>query len=284
MGEQNYFTYTREWDGHFTMDVCLDWYSQRLRVDDYRGNIYAIMERINLLAEKNSFTKAFVKAKAEHWPLFLAKGFMLEGVYSGYFRGSDAYCMAYYYDNSRRTSENWKKEDQILQDVLQMAVRKERPPLPKGFILRKAVENDLPSLASLYGQVFVSYPSPVHQVEYLQKMQQEGHLYYVIEHQGRIVSGAAAEVNRTDYNAEMTDCATYPEYRGKGLVRFLLSALEEELRQQQIYCCYSLARSLSFGMNAVLQQLGYSYSGRLTRNCKIVGSFEDMSLWVKNQG
>lgn len=34
-----------------------------------------------------------MKARREHWRVFLSKGFMLEGVYSGYFRGSDAYCM-----------------------------------------------------------------------------------------------------------------------------------------------------------------------------------------------
>ena len=96
------------------------------------------------------------------------------------------------------------------------------------------------------------------------------------------MSAASAELNVQDFNAEITDCATDPAYRGKGLLRLLLMELEEELFRRQVYCLYSLARSLSFGMNAVLHQLGYLYSGRLTRNCKIGGDFEDMSLWVKN--
>jgi beta-lysine N6-acetyltransferase len=39
---------------------------------------------------------------------------------------------------------------------------------------------------------------------------------------------------------------------------------------------------LSFGMNAVLYQLGYNYCGRLMNNCYIYDKLENMNMWVKN--
>ena len=67
----------------------------------------------------------------------------------------------------------------------------------------------------------------------------------------------------------MTDCATLPEHRQFGLMKHLLVKLEEELLAQVIYCVYSIARALSFGMNVVLHQLQYQYRGSLANNCYI---------------
>jgi hypothetical protein len=57
--------------------------------------------------------------------------------------------------------------------------------------------------------------------------------------------------------------------------------LEKHLEDNGIYCVYSIARALSFGMNAVFFQLGYEYRGRLANNCCIFDKIEDMNLWVK---
>ena len=62
----------------------------------------------------------------------------------------------------------------------------------------------------------------------------------------------------------------------------ILEKLEEVLRQQAIYCAYSIARAQSFGMNAVLHGLGYQYRGRLINNCYIFEKLEDMNMWVKD--
>ena len=64
-------------------------------------------------------------------------------------------------------------------------------------------------------------------------------------------------------NAELTDCATLSEHRKYGLMKIILQELEGELKRKGIYCAYSIARSLSFGMNAVLFQLGYKYRGQV---------------------
>jgi beta-lysine N6-acetyltransferase len=62
----------------------------------------------------------------------------------------------------------------------------------------------------------------------------------------------------------------------------LLTQLEKELVKNGIYCAYSIARALSYGMNKSFYQLGYSYTGRLTNNCYIFDKIEDMNVWVKD--
>nr|WP_112883072.1 putative beta-lysine N-acetyltransferase [Paenibacillus montanisoli] len=265
----------------FTLHVCKDYFNKRLRVDDYLGNVQAICLRLAEMMESHPFTKLFVKARDEHWRAFAARGFMLEGIYNGYFDGRDAYCMAKYNELERRTSDHWIEEDRILEQVLALAPRRERDPLPEGFTLRQGTTSDAADLAALYGLIFQTYPIPMNEEAYVAHVMEEGTVFYVVEHEGKLISAASAEINGVYRNAEMTDCVTLPAYRGYGLMRQLLHALEEELLRRNIRTAYSLSRALSFGMNAVLAQLGYEYQGRLTKNCDIYDKFEDMNLWCK---
>ena len=97
-----------------------------------------------------------------------------------------------------------------------------------------------------------------------------------------IISAVCGEVNQQYRNAEITDCATLPDYRKFKLMQFLITRLEEELRSRRIYCLYSIARANSYGMNAVFHRLYYQYRGRLANNCNIFEDIEDMNVWMKN--
>jgi beta-lysine N6-acetyltransferase len=265
----------------FMMQLYVDPQNLRLRVDDYLGNTNALIQRLQEMAQQYAVTKVFVKARQEDWQVFLSCGFILEGVFKRYYNGSDAYSMAFYYSAERRTSDYWMEEDQILQQVLKMPGKQEDEKVKSSFPIRMATPEDALSLASLYGKVFQTYPTPMDNADYIKKVMEEGTLFYVVESDGDIVSSASAEVNTNYHNAEMTDCATDPAFRKHGLMKVLISALEAELFQRNIYCSYSLARALSFGMNAVFRQLGYEYTGRLIKNCNIFDKYEDMNLWVK---
>jgi beta-lysine N6-acetyltransferase len=111
---------------------------------------------------------------------------------------------------------------------------------------------------------------------------EEGTVFYVIETNDKIVSAASADINNKLVNAELTDCATLPEYRKHGFMKVLLMRLEQELIERGIYCSFSIARSLSYGMNACFHQLGYQYTGRMLNNCYIYDKLEDMNVWVKD--
>jgi putative beta-lysine N-acetyltransferase len=267
----------------YTMHVCLDFANKRLRVDDYdcQGNTGSLRMRITELAERHALTKVFVKSREEDWQSFLSEGYMLEGIYKGYFLGRDAYCMALYFDPERRTSDYWLEEDAILRQVLRLPAKPDRPEPPEGYVLRIAVPEDAERLAALYGHIFQTYPTPMNDASYVEKVLRGGTLLYLVESSGLLVSAASAEINETYRNAEITDCATLPAFRQLGLMRLLIIALEEELHKRKIHCAYSLARAPSFGMNASLSQLGYRYYGRLTKNCDIYDKYEDMNLWSK---
>lgn len=283
-GETTSYLNRIESGSDYTLHVCLDFANKRLRVDDYQGNIDSVCLRIGELAVQNAFTKAFVKSREEDWPSFLSKGYMLEGIYKGYFLGLDAFCMALYFDLERRTSDYWIEEDEILRQVLRLPVKTDIPQTPEGYAMRIAVPDDAERLAALYGHIFRTYPTPMADPGYVGKVIRDGTLFYIVEQQDQLVSAASAEINAEYRNAEITDCATLPAYRKLGLMRLLIHALEAELAARSIGCAYSLSRALSFGMNAALYQLEYRYYGRLTKNCDIYDKFEDMNLWVKPIG
>lgn len=282
MPNEPYYSNHMETENEYTIHYSLDPFNKRVRIDDYKGQFDYIFKRACEIAVEHSLTKLFIKSHKEDWESFLSRGCMLEGVYRGYFNGQDAYCMAYYWDLERRTSDYWIEEDRILQKVLELPIKSDFPHLAEPLTLRKATTADAKSLADLYHQTFRTYPIPMHDPQYVEKAMKDGTLFYMVELEGELISAASAEIDLRNKNAEMTDCATLPEHRSKGLMRVLIHALENELTAQGIHCFYSLSRALSFGMNAVFHQMGYVYTGRLTKNCNIYDKFEDMNLWVKS--
>ncbi|WP_372661707.1 putative beta-lysine N-acetyltransferase [Cohnella sp.] len=265
----------------FTMQVFFDPFNLRLRVDGYQGHTDAIMTRVMELSRQHGFTKAFVKAREADWKSFLSRGFILEGIFKGYYNGNDAYSVACYLSDERRTSDYGTKEDGILQNVLEMPRKLPDSTLPAGYTLRIARESDVKTLARLYTDVFQIYPTQMNDPAYIAKVMKDATVFYIIVYEGQIVSTASAEINSQYYHAEMTDCATLQDHRQHGFMKVLIKTLEEDLLLRNIHCFFSLSRALSFGMNAVLHQLGYEYTGRLTKNCYISDKLEDMNLWVK---
>ncbi|HDR7295639.1 TPA: putative beta-lysine N-acetyltransferase [Bacillus cytotoxicus] len=276
----NYYESFKEQTKYYTVEGVLDYFNKRVRVDHYTGNVEYIRQTIEELAKKHSFTKCIIKGKGEHVSAWLSFGFLLEATIPHYFQGHDAYFLVKYLRNERRNSIEWENEDQILNGVREKrGVDKQ---VPTTFILRKATEDDAEQLANVFGRVFEIYPTPLNQVDYVKQTMKEDTIYYVYELGGKIVSTASAEMNVKEGNAELTNCATLPEYRKHGFMKSLLVQLEEELRDRAIFCSYTIARSLSFGMNAAFHQLGYTYTGRLANNCYIFDKLEDMNVWVKD--
>jgi len=264
------------------MNLCIDPPNERLRVDEYLGNIHHMIEELGRLTTEYNAKKLIVKAKSKDVEKFLSNGFIIEAIIKGYYSGNDAYLMVVYHDNERRTSDKWIEEDDILQGALKLSTTYETKELDPVFEVSLSKDTDAKQLATLYDDVFETYPTPMNEEEYIQQVMEEGTVFYQIKKDGNIVSAASAEVNDKYHNAEITDCATRPEFRRYGFMKILIKALEEELVKKGIFCAYSLARSLSFGMNASFHQLGYDYTGRLIKNCDISGNFEDMNVWVKD--
>ena len=266
---------------YFTAEIYIDVFNKRLRVDDLRGNIVEAINKAEEFVNVYQAEKLIIKGRQEHYLSLIEHGFQCEAVIDNYFLGSNLYFFCKYYMNERKTSTQWLQEDQIVKQVLALKGTKQIIP-PDNYEMKKCSHLDADALASLYEKVFQIYPTPLNDPQYIRKTLDEGTIYYGFYTNGEIVSAASAEVNYFYKNAELTDCATLPEHRKHGLMKILLERLEADLKSNGIYCAYSIARSLSFGMNAALHQLGYSYRGRLMNNCNIFDKLEDMNVWVKN--
>jgi putative beta-lysine N-acetyltransferase len=266
----------------YTLNAYLDPFNKRIRIDDYLGNTELLIQKAEELVQKHYAEKLIFKVRSEQLSKFFEKGFHPEAIIDSYFLGSDAYYAAKYYKVDRRVNDHWIIEDQIIKGISELKPVQQKIYPPDGYELKKADESNAMDLAAFYKQVFPIYPTPLNDPEYVKKTMLEGTVYYIFIYQGNIVSAASAEINDFYKNAELTDCATLQEHRKYGLMKFLLQELEGELRKKGIYCAYSIARALSFGMNAALLQLGYHYRGRLLNNCYIYDKLESMNMWVKD--
>ncbi len=266
----------------YDLGLFVDYFNQRIRIDHYRGNMTHILKEVCHISQEDFCEKVIFYSRPEHWHHLISFGYELEGVIPGYFSGTDSYIMTLYTNNERRTSLHWVKENKILSDIKDKGPNMNEKPIPADYFFRKAEVDDAKQLAGLYGKVFQVYPTPMTDAKYVESMINDGTYFYLVEYHNEVVSAASAEVNTAHHNAELTDCATLPSHRKYGLMKKLLMYLEEELRKNGIFCAYSLARALSFGMNSAFYQLGYQYQGRLTNNCYIFDKLEDMNIWRKD--
>ena len=263
-----------------SLSIYFDSYNKRIRIDEYTGSLKEIHDLIQYHADQTKAQKIIIKARREHLLSFLEKGYELEAVVQGLFNGSDGYFLAKFMTEKRKMPAHWQRAEDVLKGVLLLETDTKKP--LHTFTLQKAELKDSDRLASLFQSVFPVYPVPLQKPEYVKKSIESGSVFLFIEKSNEIISAASAEINFTQGNAELTDCATLPAFRGGGLMKQLLNGLEEELIKQEIYCAYTIARSLSFGMNAAFRQLGYRYGGRLVNNCYILDKMEDMNIWCKD--
>lgn len=270
-----------EHDG-FSVRVFFDNYNRRLKVIDYTADSYrALCERLIWLANANHYDKIFIKADKSDWQEFLCLGFVLEGILKYYYRGEDAYVMSRFSSLDRALSQRVIAETDLIENLMAEDRAHSVPPLPDGYESILATEQNIPEMVALYRRVFETYPSPLTHPDYIQQTMRRNIVYRAVVDGSHVISAASAELDDKHSNAELTDCATLPEYRGKGLMHHLIQALENDLVARGIKTGYSLARARSHGMNRVFFRLGYEYSGRLINNCDIYGQFEDMNIWVK---
>ena len=260
-----------------TVAVYTDTLNKRIRIDDYTGDLTEIRDIIQ--QQKFDWVeKLIVKSRAQDVPFFMAMGFSCEAFIKGYFAGTDMYFLTMYFSSARQRTEKWMEEESILQKLLSNKSDIEAPCVDE---IKVATPAQAGELARLYNAVFKVYPTPLGDEAYIIKTMEEGTLYAYLESDHHIVSASSAEINWKFKNAELTDCATLPQTEGKGLMKRLLYFIEQRLKSDGIGCCYSIARAESFSMNRAFFQLGYSYGGRLIKNCLIYSGLEDMNVWYK---
>jgi len=268
-------------EGNF-VEISIDSTNERLKVLDYEVQDWKkVISYLDEAAARNHSGKILLYIRRpDDYPLENF-GYVREGVIPAFFRGDDALCYSRFTDYVRSQSTNYEQEEELLKKIIKEKDREGKIELPAGYVVCKIRKEHVDDLVKLYRKIFSSYPSPLLNPEYVQKVMQTHVTFYGVFAGDSLVSAASAELDEQNRNAEITDCATLLEHRGKGLLSNLIKLLEKEMCLQKMGILYSLARAGSYGMNAALYRLGYEYMGRFINNCHIGGRYEDMNLWAK---
>lgn len=254
-------------------------YLMKICDDDYPE----ILDRIYELAVSYGYSKIFVKTPAWAKQGFELRGYKTEARIPKFYHGiEDAFFMAKYLDPFRENEPNIKLIDKIIDTAKNVEpIGQAGLKLGSGFDYAFLTPGDVQELAAVYKKVFRTYPFPIHSPNYLASTMNENMVYFGIREKERLVAVSSCEMDIRSKNVEMTDFATLPEYRSKGLALCLLMKMEEAMLKRGIITAYTIARAASYGMNIAFAKHRYAYAGTLINNTNIFSGIESMNVWYK---
>ena len=106
-----------------------------------------------------------------------------------------------------------------------------------------ALPDDAERISDLISVTFQDYPTPSHHPTYVRAQLENGVPFRYVEDGDKVVACASADLVPDALTAELTDCATLPEYRERGLMRILLSDLMWDLEQRDYYSAHTFSRA-----------------------------------------
>jgi beta-lysine N6-acetyltransferase len=240
-----------------------------------------ITDYLDQLAKKEAYTKIFTKIQTGLLPEFILNGYVVEAYIPRFYKGAaDCILASKFLSESRKVLPS--KQLKKFSELLNKAGRKKENTLPDGFGLTKLNENDADRITEVFGEVFETYPFPVHDPEYIVRtMNNNAAQYFGVWKGKKLIGISTAETDYENENAEMTDFAVLPEYRGKNLAYHSLIYMEKEMKKAGIKTAYTIARLSEPGMNKTFMNAGYTYSGTLVNNTHIAGNIESMNIFYK---
>jgi putative beta-lysine N-acetyltransferase len=246
------------------------------------GSAQSSLEKAEALAGEHCYAKIVAKVPASAMEYFAEKGYVVEAVVPGFFKGrEDGYFVARYLDPERREVPDIRIIENVLGTALSLSRERRSSPPPGEFEIRPAGAGDAPALADLYKRIFETYPFPIHDPGYIEETMKTHIRYYCAVREGRMVAASSAETDRGTGSVEMTDFATHQTCRGIGLCSMLLERMEGNIQLEGIHTAYTIARAAVYPINITFAHAGYQYGGTLFRNTNICGSFESMNVWYK---
>lgn len=268
------------------IELVLDPYNRRLKFFDMTPQDVAVSPELAscVMSDDNNplYGKIIVYARPGQsgWDKL---GLQREAEIWGFFgNGDNAELWAKYPAAPRAENPAEPKND----EVLKIAESKKcvEPILPAGFTCAPAGVDEAAEIATLMRQTFPDYPTPITQELIAENIRaRTSHFRLVRDEKGVLAACASAEIHHTRKSAELTDCATLPRHRGKGLMSSILRALEQDLASEfAITDVFTIARANQPGMNCSFAKLGYKYTGRLINNCRMPNGFESMNVWCRD--
>ncbi|MEA1895015.1 MAG: putative beta-lysine N-acetyltransferase [Euryarchaeota archaeon] len=253
-------------------------YLMKLSCKDYPD----IVNRLDNLAGYHGYSKIFAKVPESAGSFFRKNDYKIEASIPSFYNDEETgLFLGKFLKKNRQNSSDRGIIWSVLKTAEEKVTLPDTPALPEEMQWRICVPDDAEEMAEAYRRIFETYPFPIRDPTYLRETMADNMVYFAVECEGKIVSLASSDMYKEDGHAEMTDFATLPEYRRNGLATFLLSVMEEEMRRQGLKLSYTIARSLSYGMNITFSRMGYRYSGTLLNNTNISGRLESMNVWYK---
>jgi putative beta-lysine N-acetyltransferase len=249
-----------------------------------------ILDDLEALAARNGYGKLVAKARESDFGAFMSRGYKVEARIPKFFEEDESgLLVGRYLDSERAKEEHPEKVAEVL-----MTAQLERTlsglkgePEPAGYDgdptleIQEARTEDAEAIAECYNTVFVSYPFPIHDPGHIREALAEGTRFFTVRDGGALVAASAMEPGGAPGTVEMTDFATLPSHRGRGLATKLLGIMDRHATESGVRVAYTIARALSFGMNITFARRAYHYAGTLINNTQIAGSIESMNVWYK---
>ena len=253
--------------------------NDRIYLMHFAGQAEPLIKKLEQICLENKYSKIFAKIPASKAPTFFANHYEIEGFIPRLFQGQeDGFLLAKYFSKTRKKLPIKQLID--LQNLLK--TKKVQTNIDGSqYRIKKIQKKDISKLVEIYKKVFKSYPFPIHSEKYLLKTMQDNIVYFGAWKDGELIGAASSEIHQESLNAEMTDFAVMPEFRGNNLALILLSKMEKAMKKIGLKTLYTIARLKSLGMNATFLKAGYSYSGTLINNTNIAGGLESMNVWYK---
>ena len=247
------------------------------------ADVQKTVNYIEKLCMENSYGKSFIKIRSAQLPLFLLNGYRQEAYIPRYFKGEEDCILASRYFNAQRLKFSEKRELLALSKMLYTGKTPDKKKdKDNSFAAVKAEISDSEELSVLYGMIFKNYPFPVQNPLYIKETMESHVDYFIIKDRNKIIGAASAEKDLSEMNAEITDFAVSPEYRGKNLSAILLEAVEKHLAEEGIKTFYTIARLNSIPMNRTFFRGKYTYTGTLINNTNISSGIESMNIWYRH--
>lgn len=237
--------------------------------------------QLDQLANREGYTKIFTKIPVDAFPGFLRNGYEAEAFIPSFYQGKrDCVLASKFLSRNRKTPPADQLE--VFLQLMKKGRNSRELTLPSGFEMKKLNAEDAVPVTEVFKEVFETYPFPVHDPEYIQStMTGNSAQYFGVWNKGELVGVSTAETDFEQENAEMTDFAVLPGYRGKKLALHLLAFMEKEMKAAGILTAYTIARLAEPGMNKTFINAGYKYSGTLMNNTNIAGNIESMNIFYK---
>ena len=260
--------------------------NDRIYLMKLSGNDFpAIIKKLEMLALKYNYSKIF--AKIPDWALekFQKAGYLSEAHIPKFYEGAnDLFFVSLFLDQDRTMLEP-AIHSRIKENIKIAKSRQNGMTLltfPEQLQLKRLNEKNATDLSKIYKNVFDSYPFPIFEENYLKDTMQSHVDYFGAFVKNKLVAASSAEMDAKGKNAEMTDFATLPKYRGNNLSMMLLKEMEASMRKKKMKTVYTIARSLSPGMNVTFAKMNYRFAGTLVNNTNIAGKIESMNVWYKS--